>query len=270
MITSQQLNRYYTQFADIEVTFTRQVAQTLRILPKFVFLKCQADTLPCIIYSTSLREAKVIANLRVQSLRLLQQADGAVALRFCFARADQGEKLAFFVGAKITGLTAYNKNDPELYFVSLEYTQRPPDDLIEMLGELLEANVNAQKRAEVRIDLSPASQKSLGLESREVPITVGGNESRCIVRDLSFSGAKVLVYGQGASFTDQSVVLHLPFADSPHPLRLAGKVVRWEAVANRDDIGAIGILFDQAQVPMPYKLAINSCLRQRPNLPDRK
>ncbi len=59
MITSQQISRYYEEYGEQEVTFTRQVSQILRLLPKFVYLKCQADTLPCIIYSSSLREAKV-------------------------------------------------------------------------------------------------------------------------------------------------------------------------------------------------------------------
>lgn len=271
MVTSQQLKKFFEQFADIEVTFTRQVSQTLGLLPKFVFLKCQADTLPCIVYSSSLREAKVLLNLRASSLRQLQQVDGAVSLRFCFERTEHGgQPLAFFVGAKLTALTAYNKEAPDLYLVSLEYTQRPPDDLIEMLGGLLEANTNAQKRSEVRIDVNPATLRTMGLESREASFTLEGSESRCILRDLSFSGAKVLVHGRSESFTDRQITLTLSFSDSRQPVRLPGRVLRWEAMANREDIGAIGIRFDTAQVPMPYKLAINACLRQRPQVPGRK
>jgi hypothetical protein len=89
VITSQQLTRYYKEYSDQEVTFTREVNEILRLLPKHVFLKCQADTLPCILYSSSLRGAKVIANLRAESLRMLQQSSGALALRFCFGRAGR-------------------------------------------------------------------------------------------------------------------------------------------------------------------------------------
>jgi len=262
VITSQQLSKYYQEYSGSEVTFTREVAQTLHLLPRQVFLKCQAETLPCIIYSSSLRAAKVITNLRAEALRLLQKASGALALRFCFARDESGAPLAFFVAARLTGQTAYNKETPELYFLSLEYTHRPPDDLIEILGELQEANSNAQKRAEERIEVSPASMKHLGLESREAALFVDGVEGRCLLRDLSFSGAKVLVYGKQEALREKPVLLSLCLADQKTPLTLAGRVLRWESMANREDIGAIAILFEPDGIPMQYKLAINASLRQ--------
>jgi len=262
MITSQQLIRYYEQFGAMEVTFTKQVTQAFRLLAKFVFLKCGADTLPCLIYSTSMREAKVIANLRASSFRALQQAGNLVALRYCFERSEHSEPLSFFVAAKLTGYTAYNKEAPDLYLLSLEYTHRPPDDLIELLGSLLEANVNSRQRKEARIDINPASLKSLGLEAKEAVLSLSGSEQRCLLRDLSFSGAKVLVYGKAEALVEKKVILYLDFSEQKQPLALPGKVLRFESVANREDIGAIAILFDEDKIPMPYKMAINNYLRQ--------
>jgi hypothetical protein len=261
VIINQQLSRYYEEFGDQEVTFTRQVNQILRLLPKFVYLKCQADILPCILYSSSMRGAKVIANLRIDALRILQQASGSLSLRFCFARESGTIPLAFFVSARLTAQTAYNRETPELYFLSLEYTHRPPDDLIEILGVLLEASRNAQKRAEERIEVTPASMKHLGLESREAALLVGGVEERCLLRDLSFSGAKVLVYGKAEAFLEKQVLLRPAFADPKTQVTLSGRVLRWEGMANREDIGAIAILFEPESVPIQYKLAINSGLR---------
>jgi len=261
VITNQQLSRYFDEYGDQEVTFTRQVNQILGLLPKYVYLKCQADTLPCILYSSSMRGAKVIANLRIDSLRLLQQASGALALRFCFARESGAIPLAFFVSARLTAQTAYNRETPELYFLSLEYTHRPPDDLIEILGGLQEASSNAQRRAEERIEVTPVSMKHLGLESREAALTVGGLEGRCLLRDLSFSGAKVLVHGKAESFLEKQVLLRPAFADPKVQVSLSGRVLRWEGMANREDIGAVAILFAPESVPMQYKLAINAALR---------
>jgi PilZN3 domain len=266
--TNQQLIRYFEEYGDQEVTFTRQVNQILGLLPKYVYLKCQADTLSCILYSSSMRGAKVIANLRIDSLRMLQQASeasarfgGALSLRFCFAREGGEIPLAFFVSARLTAQTAYNRETPELYFLSLEYTHRPPDDLIEILGGLLEASRNAQKRAEERIEVTPASMRHLGLESREAALTAGGAEGRCLLRDLSFSGAKVLVHGKAEAFLDKQVRLRPAFADPKAQVILSGRVLRWEGMANREDIGAIAILFAPESVPMQYKLAINAGLR---------
>ena len=63
-----------------------------------------------------------------------------------------------------------------MQFVSLEFTQRPPDDLIQILGSLLEANSNAQRRKDERIVITPESMKKLGLDSRES--AAGGRGSR--------------------------------------------------------------------------------------------
>lgn len=261
MITSQLLNRYYEQYGAVEITFTKRVTEVLRLLPKHVYLKVQADVLQCIIYSTSMREAKVIASLRASTLRAIQRENVSVSLRFCFARPDRNDSLSFYVAAKVSNCFAYNAKAPGLYLLSLEYTNRPADDLIEMLGELLEANINAKRRKEARIDITPASLKALGLESKEALLLVSGVEHRCLLRDLSFSGAKVLVYGQAADMVDKQVILRLDLAGEKTPIALPGKVLRFETVANREDIGSVAILFEEQQVPMPYKLAINSYLR---------
>jgi len=261
VITSQQVSRYYEEYGEREVTFTRQVSQILRLLPKQVFLKHQADTLPCLLYSSSLRGAKVIASLRPELLALLRESGAGLSLRFCFARDGASAPLSFFVAARLSAHAAYNRQTPDLYFLSLEYTHRPPDDLIEMLGELHEATCNAQKRGEERVEVNPASMKALGLESREAGLCVDGVEGRCLLRDLSFSGAKVLVHGQAAVFLSKQIVLRPEFSDRRTLVSLAGRVLRWEDMANREDIGAIAIRFEEG-IPMQYKLAINAALRK--------
>jgi hypothetical protein len=271
MVTAQQLNKYFEQYASVEITFTKRVTEVLRLVAKHVYLKVQADILQCIIYSTSMREAKVIASLRASALRAIQKENSTVSLRFCFAQADRANSFSFYVSAKVNGCYAYNAKAPGMYLLSLEYTNRPPDDLIELLGELLEANVNAKRRKEARIDITPASTKALGLESKEAALAVGGVEHRCLLRDLSFSGAKVLVYGQATALVDQPVVLRLNLTDESRPVLLPGKVLRFETVANREDIGAVAILFEEQKVPMPYKMAINNYLRShRYALPSEK
>ncbi len=261
MVTSQQLNEYLEQFGNIEVTFTKQVAEVLGLLPKYVYLKVQADILQCAVYSTSMREARVIANLRASALATLRQAGNNVALRFCFQRPDRSDSLSFYVSAKITTISAYSKEAPEMHLLSLEYTHRPPDDLIEILGEFLEANVNARRRKEVRIDVTPASMKALGLESREAVLVVQEAERLCLLKDISFSGAKVLIYGQAKGLVEKPAVLHLRLTGESKPIGLPGRILRFETAANREDIGALAILFEEQRVAMTYKIAINNYLR---------
>jgi hypothetical protein len=262
LITSQQLLRYYEQYKDLEVSFTRQVVQVLGLLPREVHLKCKGDIFPCVVYSSSLREAKVVASLRPESIRRIKLANDLVSLRFCFTRPERVEPLSFFVSARMAGRAFYDPQNPELLLLSLEYTHKPPDDLIELLGELLEANVNAKRRKEVRVDIHPASLKGLGLESKEAGIRIGERPSRCIIRDLSFSGARVLVFGASEQLVGTKTVLELSFAAGI--LVLSGSFLRYEAIAGREDIGALAIRFDEDKIPMSYKLAVNNYLRSHP------
>lgn len=259
LLTSQQLRAYHDAYQNVEVSFTRQVVQVLGLMPKEVHLKCQGELLPCVICSCSLRGAKVVASLRADSLARLKQANDLAALCFCFRRTGRSEPLRFFVPARVAGRAFCEPSNPLMVLLSLEYTQRPPDDLIGRLGELLEANVNARRRSEVRVDIHPASMKALGLQSKEALIHIAGKSLRCIIRDLSFSGARVLLAGASEGMVGAAAVLEPVFASGA--LQLPATLLRYEPVSGRPDIGALAMRLEADKTPMAYKLALNNYLR---------
>ena len=81
----------------------------------------------------------------------------------------------------------------------------------------------------------------------------------CILRDLSFSGAKVLVSGRAEDLDQKKIVLRISKYDQKEPLVLEGEVLRTEAVEGRADILAIGLRYT-SEPPMSYKQMINSYL----------
>ncbi|MBN1837370.1 MAG: pilus assembly protein PilZ, partial [Spirochaetales bacterium] len=245
LVTTQQLNQFYQQYGELEVTFNRQVIQVLGLLSDQTAVKCLGDDFPCTIYSSSMAGAKVIAALRAESLKRLRQSNFLVSLRFCFHRPDRPEPLAFFVPGRVISHRIYDRSSPDLHFLTLVYSNKPPDDLILVLGKLLEANVNAKRRKEVRIEITPASLKALGLEAKEAALEVGGASRVCILRDLSFSGAKVLLFGVAEDLLQRPVVLQPAFSGHRGRPSLAGRILRYEAVVGREDIGAVGIQFDE-------------------------
>ena len=182
--TSQQISRYYDQFRDVEVTFTKEVIKTTLLYTKQVYLKAVGYQWPVIIYSTSLSGAKIIANLQGSLKDALKQSNNIVSLRFSFLRRDKPDPLAFFVGARVAGIQPYQGTNQQLYFLTLQFTQRPPDDLIVILGSLLEANVNAQRRREERIIVNPDSMKKLRLASRGTVVSIANVPRKCIIRDV--------------------------------------------------------------------------------------
>lgn len=258
--TSQQIYRYYDLYKTVDVTFTKDVIRATGLNSKQVFLKCVGEQWPCVIYSSSMSGAKIIASTKSDLFEKVRNANNLVSLRFSFRIADKADPLSFFVAARVAGYTPYNQDKADLSFLNLVYTQRPPDDLIEILGKLLEASVNSKKRREERIVITADSIRKLGLKSKDLVVSVEGVPRKCIVRDLSFSGAKVLVLGVARFLLHKDAELRLELDDRKEPLLLRGRFIRHEPVEGRKDIAALAISFHEESIPMEYKMRINDYL----------
>lgn len=259
--TSQQLARYYELYQNIDVTFTKEVIKTTALIPQQVYIKALGGQWPCVINSTSLTGAKIIAGIKSGIYEKIQQGTVSVSLRFSFMDQEKNEPVSFFVASKVLGTNQY-AGSPELIIISLAFTQRAPDDLIEKLGGLLEANINSAKRREERILLTPDAMRKLGILQKETLIFIQGIPRRCILRDLSFSGAKVIMVGLAPFLVDKEVVLRIDLDEPRIAIGVKGKIIRTEDVENRKDLVALAVSYNEAEVPMAYKMHINNYLNQ--------
>ncbi len=257
--TSQQLARYYELYQNIDVTFTKEVIKATGLMTQQIYIKALGGQWPCVINSTSFMGAKIIAGVKSGIYEKIQQGTVAVSLRFSFIDLDKNEPMSFFVSAKVVGVTQY-AGSAELVLISIAYTQRPPDDLIEKLGALLEANVNSAKRREERILLTPDAMRKLGIIQKETILFIQGIPRRCIMRDLSFSGAKVILVGIAPFLIDKEIVLRVDFDEPRVAVGVKGKIVRTEDVEGRKDLVALALQYYEAEVPMAYKMHINAYL----------
>lgn len=262
VVTSQQLSSYYDLYRAVEVTFTKDVVQLLGFQQEHVALKLLGVPWQCLIYSSSLQGAKIILNLKPEQIEKLRAGSNLVSLRYGFKVADKAEPVTFFANGKIKGYNRYNTaTNNDLYFMTLEFTQRPSDDLIEILGRFLEANVNSQKRRDIRIPVSEATVKKIGFASCNTIVAVERVDRKCLIRDLSFGGAMVLIPGVAKFLMGRSAVLRLVLEDTAQVLTIAGTFVRVEPVDGRRDITQAALQFDEAAVPHVYKLKINDAVR---------
>ena len=262
ILTSQQISEYYERFKDTEVTFTKEVIRATGLMTKMVYLKGLGYQWPCIIYSCSMSTAKVVASITPEVYEQIREANNLVSLRFAFKDVEKNDPVLFFVSAKVTGYNPYNKEKPNLNFVSLDFTKRPADDLIAILGQLLDAASNSKKRKEERITLDVQTVKKMGLKSKRAQVYIQGVPRNCIIRDLSFSGAKVIIAGVAKYLIEKEATLKLETTNN-ELFSLDGKTIRFEPVEGRKDLAAIAIQFDEDKIPMEYKMAINDYLKQR-------
>ncbi|MDR2185683.1 MAG: PilZ domain-containing protein [Treponema sp.] len=259
LITSQKITNYYERYKTISVTFTKEIIHATGLITQQVFLKCVGDFWPCVIYSSSFQDAKVVVNIQSGLLNKLRDANNSASLRLSFKNAETGTPVTFFVTVRSAGYAPYGGSKDAAIF-TLQFTQRPPDDLIEIMGRLLDANVNSAKRRDERILLTPDVIRKLGMVSKETAIFIQGVPRRCILRDISFSGAKLIMMGIAKFLLNRQSALRVDFEDPRESFLLKGTFIRVENVEGRKELIALAIRFDGTAVPMGYKMRINDFL----------
>ncbi len=257
---SQRIDRYYACHRDSQISFNKQVIRATGLVSDEIHLKCRDRKWPCVLYTTSLTESKIIARGDDSFFKSIRSANNRVSLRLSFRVADKTDPISFFIPAKVNGVNQFTSGKKDLYLLSLAFTQKAPDDLIEINGQLLEASANAQKRREERIIMNEESVRGLGLRSSEGFLEIAQVTTKCILRDLSFSGAKVLSVALENLSENDETLLRLAFDTMDGSVEIPGKVVRIEEVIGRSDFVGISLHFDEQAIPLEYKTQINSWL----------
>ncbi|WP_315328866.1 PilZ domain-containing protein [Treponema socranskii] len=258
--TNQQIAHYYDSYSDKEVIFTREILHTLRIAPREIYIKCGGNQWPCIINSTSFKSAKIILGRAGGAFALITQKNAPpINLRFCFFIDKGTETMSFFIAGKVTDVAQY-ADSKDLAVVTLTYTQRPPDDFIVKIGALIEADINFIQRKEERIVMTGEARYRLGIEKEDTIVYVQNVPRKCILRDLSFSGAKILLLGVPKFVSGKKTVLRIGFDDPVETVDIRGAIVSADFAEGRQGIVTASIKFDEKAVPAVYKLHINDYL----------
>ena len=259
LVTTQQLQDYYDHYRDSEITFTKEITRILKVDPRQIYVKCNGNQWPCIVNSTSLMACRIIVGIKGGAYSQLSQKEtGPVQVRFCFTNSDN-QMISFFVNGRVSEIKPY-MNSAELAIITISFTQRPPDDLIERLGALLDANANAMRRKDERIILNPDVKRKLGLSKEESIVQIQGVPRHCIIRDLSFGGVKIIMVGIQKYVENQQALLQMRFEEPNEVIQVGGVVVASSPVEGRKDILMVSIKFGDKTVPIAYRLRINNYL----------
>ena len=257
IVTSQIISRYYEEFKNTEITFTKDIMRTLAMDPRQIYIKCSGSQWPCIVNSSSFSQVRIIVGTKGGAFQIIAKKDAPpVSIRFAFYQPD-GQLLSLFISGKVVNIASY-MNSKEMAIVTINYTQKPPDDFIEMIGHLIDANTNAIRRKEDRIVITPDSLKKLGIPRKETVIIIQNVPRHCILQDISFGGAKVVLMGLAQFLVNKEVEMRLEF-DEPHEvIALKGVIMNTMNVEGRKDIISANIKFDDASITLPYKIHINN------------
>ena len=255
--TSHHISRYYDYYRDKEIVFTKANLKSLRIDPRQIYLKSNGGQWPCIINSSSLQQAKVIVGTSSGIYTTINKDRTApVSIRYCFFDQNN-EPIQFSVNCNVLEIKPF-QGSSELAMVTLTFTQRPPDDLIIRIGEFIEVNENFQNRKEERIAINENSLRLLSIPKEESYIFIAGVPRKCILKDLSFGGAKAMLVGIPKFLENKAVDLRLFFIDTNEKISLQGIIKNSDFLPGRKDISIVHIEFIPDEIPMTYKFHINS------------
>ncbi len=258
---SQEISRYYDIYRDKEITFTKETLHYLRIDPRQIFIKCAGGQWPCIINSTSFQFAKIILGVGSGAItQIKKNPNMPVQVRYCFIQ-DDNTPLSFFVTGHVSQISPYRGTN-ELVILTVSFTQQPPDDLIIRMGQFIDTNENFLNRRDERIIINKEIVRRLNLEKEETIIDISGVPRRCILRDISFGGCKVMCMGVPKFLIGKNASLKLNFIDPVVTFNIPGEVKNAESLEGRKDIVIVCIAFNPPQVPMQFKVLINQFLTQ--------
>lgn len=259
LLTKQDIDNFFTNYKDEDVIFTKNISNLLGLQPRHIYLKFKDVQRPCIIYSSSMAQAKVIASFPEDLIKQLQ-SENNINLRFAITNEEKkNDVLFFFVKCKTTDISPY-KPEQNLYVIQLEYTSKPSETLIVMLGRLLEAKKNSMARREERIILDKNNIQKIGLDNSAVQLIIDNIPRPGIIRDLSFGGMKILLAGNAKFLNNKAVRLEIKHKDYGRII-LLGKSIRAESLMDRKDIVALAVQFDIKQISVEYNLMINEYLK---------
>jgi hypothetical protein len=259
LVTSQRISVLYDRFKDIDVTFTKEIIQVTGLLTQQIHLKCGNDFWPCVVYSASFEGAKVVANVKTGLLGKLQTTNNFVNLRFSFKPSGESNSITFFIAGRVMSSAPYGSSQ-DVNMFAIQFSNRPPDDFIETIGRVLDANVNSSKRRDVRIPLTQENLRKLNIMSTESAVFIQGVPRRCILRDISFSGSKIIMMGVAKFLLEKEVSMRVDFNDPREAFLIKGKFIRAENVEGKKEMIALGLAFDEANVPMGFKIRLNDML----------
>jgi hypothetical protein len=262
-ISSYQIKAYYDRYKDVDITFNKRVMDFMQVIPTEIFLKCKDYVYPCIINSSSMTGARIIAQVNNVFFNRVKSNNDILYLRFAFSKGDSPGIISFYVLARMEQYTPFESNKPDLFFLDLKYTQRPPNDLIITLGTLIEAGTAIKKRKNERIAITPEVLRLMRIKKAQAVLLIDGTGQKCLLRDISLSGAKVITPGNKDACLDKEVILVIESTDSYSLGKIPGKVKRCEEIKGQDGFVTLAIQYNEGNVPPEYSKRIIDYMSKR-------
>jgi len=250
--TNQNADNLYTLYCNKDIAITPEVIREIGIVPHRIMMHYCDSIIPCIIYSMSMTEARIIAKMDPLVVQNLENGLKDIVFSLSFRVPQKHTPVNVNIEAEIFSYSEYDSAN--LYFINLEFLNKPPDGLVLILGNFLKSGTESFNRKKRRILINSGNLKSMDIKSDKVMLLCNGKKQECILRDVSFSGAKVVIKGTEEMFFKKRAILIMELDNIEGIGEIICTVVRCEnlAIKGPSPYIALGLFFDKEGIPPFY------------------
>lgn len=252
LLGTSVLQNLYQEYLDTELTYSKEVSAGLGLLPAESTLKWQSELYPCVVHSCSFRAAKVLVRLTGAQWKAMEFGSKITTLTLTFSQPKTGRKELYQFNGNLQALQQHGAPEGELsLLLAVIFSHRPAEGFLQAHGTYLNLKKEANQRREERLPLNSETKELLGLSSLNTTVIVDHIERKCLLRELSYSGARVILTGVAPFLLDKPFTLAIPLVGRT-PLDIPGKIVRAEAVEGHKGLAVIALGYHQDRVPVDY------------------
>lgn len=255
------IDLYYQMYSDREILFNKNIQESIFLEPQKVFLKIGEDGWNCILYTCSMKNAKIIINLNKNLFEKLRKTHNNAVIKLSFNPPDEKKPVSFNLLTRVQSYKNYSEDDADTYLVILSFIQKPPDFLIGILGQILDQNEKIEKRKEIRIDLNGENLKMFGMKTNNIISVIDNIKRTSLLRNISASGAVILLSGIPKYLINKKIILIVKIKNAK--FNLQGIISRFSKFIEKKALHEFGIQFEKEFIPLDFIKILNDYFDKR-------
>jgi len=253
---------YYTKYKNHKLVLNKTISRSIGIKINNTTIKCLDENYHCILYQTTLVDAKILIKAQYPLFSKLNKVKNIITLHITLIDNDNGKDVPIYIHCKVSRYHQYTNDTPGIYFFSLDFLNKPPDDYIKILSEYIERETKHDRRITERIVISCEHNTDIDGQPIETYLFTDGKGKKCILSEISILSAKVLIKGFPSEYEKKKIILLMKTNTINKMCEMIGDVIYCDYISEKEQILSLIILFDQDSIPPTYKMWIGQCIER--------
>jgi hypothetical protein len=246
------LQGLYQEYLTTELTYTKDVAAGLGLLPNESTVKIQGLLFPCVVHSASFQSAKFLLRLKPEQWKVIQFGSKIATLTLVLLDSRRGKKELYQFNGSLQVLQKHTTPEGDFVFLAaVQFSHRPHEVFLQSHGSYLNLKKEAHQRQSDRILLTPENMGILELASLNTTVIIDKIERKCLLREVSYGGARVILTGVGQLLNDKPFDLTFPHLVLGN-LAITGKITRAENMESHRGLAHVALSYSPGEVPVNY------------------